>query len=255
MVEHEKEREEKSEMKCLFCNENFRGTWHEYLQWEFEEHQFNPGRPSNLIFIPELIALLRKQLDSNICICCGAQFPNQRTLRSHLRKKRHLRIPNDPSFDRYYMVNYLELNGRAPIDDEDDDLNAEMQPLEIAAADFNEIEVNETYCLICDNVFRNPEDAVRHMRQAHHFDLNDVRKLLKWDFYNCVRFVNFARYSKSRNHCFVCNGEVDSDYVKHIESHKDKCPMDLKKFVGEDQLLIPFIDGDPLLTVLEDNVE
>lgn len=249
--EHEVERERAEEMKCLFCGADFTGTWHEYLQWLFEVHQFNPGRPSNLVYIPELIALLRQQLESNACIYCSARFPNQRTLKSHLRKKKHMRIPNDPSFDRYYMVNYLELNGYSPDDDDDD---SEEKSLESEAADIADAEVNETVCLVCDATFPNPEDTIRHMRQAHSFDIDEVRRALKHDFYSCVRFINYARYAKSRKHCFVCNEEVDSDYAKHIEGHNVKHPCDFSKIASEDQLLIPFIDGDPLLTALEEDV-
>lgn len=251
--EHEIEREKVCEMKCLFCGEDFKGTWHEYLQWLFEKHQFNPGRPSNLVYIPELIDLLKKQLDNNICIYCSSHFPNQRTLKSHLRKKKHLRIPNDPSFDRYYMVNYLELNGYSPDDDEDE--YSEMKSLEAEAADFSDTEINETVCLICDSTFHNPEETIRHMRKQHNFDINVIRKLANNDFYNCVRFINYARYSKSRKHCFICGKEVDSDYEKHIEGHDIKYPKDFSNIVTEDQLLIPFIDGDPLLTALEEDVD
>lgn len=254
MREHEQERTLiQKDIPCLFCSEEpFTGTWHDYLQFLFKQHQFNPGRPANLIFIPELINLLHGQLENFICIFCGSQFPNQRTLRSHMRKKKHMRIPNDPSFDRYYMVNYLELDGSwqgEEIDDEDN------EPLEIAAQDFNDTEVNETLCLICESTFMNPEEVIRHMRQVHNFDINEIRNVLQNDFYNCVRFINFARYEKSKNHCFICEQYIADNYSDHIESHENKIPGQISKIFREDQLLIPFIDGDPLLTELEADVD
>ena len=253
MSEHEYERTHKQiDIPCLFCPSKFTGTWHEYLQWLFEEHQFNPGRPSNLIFIPRLIEYLRNQLDHNTCIFCGSQLPNQRTLRSHLRKKKHMKISNDPLFDKFYMINYLELDGPPPKDDDDDD-HGVMENFEEASKDFDETEVNETQCLICDCVFNSPEDCVWHMKVEHGFELSFIRNAYKGDFYNCVRFINYVRYNHNQGICFVCGEPVEGSYCEHYMSHKEKMPVNLPKLQGEDQLLIPVIEGDPLLTALEDS--
>ena len=253
MHEHEWERTcVQKQITCLFCADEFTGTWHEYLQWLFEKHTFNPGRPLNLVYIPELVELLRKELTANTCIFCKSVFPNQRKLKSHIRKKKHLRIPSDPVFDRFYMVNYLELDGdwQSGSDDE----ACQMEPLEVAAADdSSDAEVNETSCLICDAVCVSPTDAIRHMRLVHGFDIGELRKRMRYDFYNSVRFINYARYLKSKQICFVCQEHVDGDYAQHMTIHDDKIPTDLSHVIDEDQLLIPFIDGDPLLTELEND--
>ena len=255
MHEHEWERTCLQEpITCLFCADEFTGTWHGYLQWLFEKHTFNPGRPPNLVFIPELVELLRKELNANTCIFCKSVFPNQRKLKSHIRKKKHLRIPNDSMFDRFYMVNYLELDGDWQVGSDDEAL--EMEPLEAAAAeDFSDTEVNETVCLICEAVFPSPSDAIRHMKIVHGFDINELRKRMKYDFYNSVRFINYSRYMKSKHRCFICGCDVDGDYAQHISLHDEKIPDDLSRVIAEDQLLIPFIDGDPLLTELEDDID
>ena len=254
MVEHEHERTEMHHIDCLFCPNSFDGTWQGYLQWLFEEHQFNPGRPSNLIFIPKMIEVLRSKLESNVCIYCSSVFPNQRILRSHMRKKKHMKIPNDSYFDRFYMINYLELNGFTGSDDDDDNNFEHMESLELAAADDKETEVNETSCLICDYIFPSPEEVIQHMRNIHDFDIKLVRQKANYDFYNCVRFINFARYMKSNGRCFICKEFVEGDYPEHIQQHKVKFPEDTTGIFGEDQLLIPFIEGDPLLTELEDDI-
>jgi hypothetical protein len=252
MREHEAERTvPHSSLPCLFCSDLFDGTWHDYLQQLFETHQFNPGRPSNLVFIPNLVAAIRSDLDANVCMFCKCVFPNQRKLKSHMRKKRHMRIPADRGFDRFYMVNYLELDGRWEGGPEEDDSMEELE----AAADFDDVEISETVCLICDVVMMSPEDVVGHMKDAHAFDLADVRAALSRDFYNSVRFVNYARFMKARNRCFVCTETVTGDYAAHVEAHSDKVPSDLTPIVGEDQLLIPFIEGDPLLTELERDLD
>ncbi|EAY02372.1 hypothetical protein TVAG_030450 [Trichomonas vaginalis G3] len=252
MIEHEQERTiPNKDINCLFCPSTFNGTWHEYLQWLFEEHQFNPGRPSNLVYIPHLIQYLKNQLDNNICIFCGVQLPNQRTLRSHLRKKKHMKIPSDPIFDKYYMINYLEMDGKPDITDDDDD--QEMEPLEDALKDVNDTEINETQCLICDSVFQTPTECLVHMHNQHHFDISLIREAYKNDFYNCVRFINYIRYLYSQKICFVCNEPVEGDYAEHYMNHKEKMPKTLPKVDGEDQLLIPVIECDPLLTTIENN--
>jgi hypothetical protein len=254
MQEHEAERTvPQAALPCLFCPELFDGTWHDYLQWLFEKHQFNPGRPSNLVFIPQMVQCLRDELDNNICMFCKAVFPNQRKLRSHLRKKRHMRIPSDRAFDRFYMVNYLELDRQWEEDAEEEDDLDEMEALEVAAADFDEIEENETVCLVCDSALPTPEEAVAHLRALHGFEIREVRAALDRDFYDSVRFVNYARLMKSQNRCFVCGADVAGDYAEHVEAHESKVPVDLGQIRGDDRLLIPFFDEDPLLTELEND--
>ena len=251
---HDEERRVVHEdIPCLFCTEKFTGTWHEYLQRLFEEHQFNPGRPDNLVYIPEMVERLRSELMSNTCIFCNSVFPNQRTLKSHLRKKKHMKIPSDPFFDRFYMVNYLELNGDWRADDDDDRMD--MEPLESAIRDLSDTEVNETTCLICDLVLPSPDDIIKHMKEAHAFDIADIRKLVQGDFYNSVRIVNYCRYQKARHLCFVCGATVGDDYAAHIGSHDVKLPSDVERLCKEDQLLIPVIESDPLLTELENDDE
>jgi hypothetical protein len=100
-----------------------------------------------------------------------------------------------------------------------------------------------------------PEDVVGHMKGAHGFHLADVRAALNRNLYNSVRFVNYARFMKAQARCFVCAQTVAGDYAAHVEGHSNKVPIDLTPIVGEDQLLIPFIEEDPLLTELERDLE
>jgi len=252
MKAHDMERTAiQKDLPCLFCSEMFSGTWHGYLQWLFNEHQFNPGRPSNLVYIPNMISLLMKQLENNVCISCGEQHENQRKLKSHMRKNNHMRIPSDEVFDKFYLINYLELDSPVVESDDENDFT-KIESLEAAAADFNEIEINETVCLICDQTFPSPDEAIVHMRSIHKFSFDEIRAAFNGDFYNLVRFVNHARYMKSQNICFKCGKYIESEYSQHMAEHECKIPDDLSIIIGEDQLLIPFIESDPLLTSLED---
>jgi uncharacterized C2H2 Zn-finger protein len=251
--EHERTHSERG-LRCLFCEETFSGTWHDYLQWLFEKHSFNPGRPSNLVFIPELIALLRATLDANTCINCGEDFQTQKQLRSHMKKKPHTKIPDRRVFDRYYMVNYLEAGQTwRDIVAEGDGIEDEGS-LEDGLKDFENDDVwEETQCLICEMVASTPGDCVAHMDTIHGFKFTDVIEGVGSGFYELVRFVNWARARKKEGMCFICGTRlVGEQYADHIERHDRKCPVVRREDLAGEEFLIPVIEGDPLLTVLED---
>lgn len=68
------------------------------------------GNPQNLVFIDELIQQIENKLDSLQCIYCEKTFPDRNTLKEHMRKKLHKRInPQNKNYDKYYIVNYLEV--------------------------------------------------------------------------------------------------------------------------------------------------
>ena len=255
MIEHEQERTVVHEnIPCIFCNKTFTGTWQQYLQWLFDVHSFNPGRPANLVFIPELIEYLRKLISNHQCIHCYQKFPNAQQLRNHMKKKPHGKIPNEKKFDRYYMVNYLEegrnwhdIEKEGEVEFHDEDLEHAGEGLE-----FDEPEIDETKCLICDAVLCDPTECVRHMHSCHNFDFQTIRKILGKDFYHLVRFVNYARQMKIDHKCFICGEKIEGDYIEHIQSHTNITPHDISTILNDDRFLKPVIDGDPLLTILED---
>lgn len=256
MQEYEIERTKKIDnIPCLFCKNKFSGTWQEYLQWMFEQHRFNPGRPQNLIYIPQLIDHLRNQINNNICIHCQQQFNKPHLLRTHMKKKPHDKIPDSRFFDRFYMVNYLEagkkwqdIEQEGEIDDDESKIS-----IEEGLKDFDDdTVVDETQCLVCDTVLSRPEFVIDHMLRYHRFDLRDIQAALDKNFYKMIRFINYARSMKKDNRCFVCRCKVTGDYAEHIHSHDNKKPADLTLIDSDDQLLIPVIKEDPLLTVLED---
>ena len=44
------------------------------------------------------------------CLYCEKTFKDMPTLKEHMRKKQHKRVnPGNHVYDKYYMVNYLEL--------------------------------------------------------------------------------------------------------------------------------------------------
>lgn len=242
------------DIPCLFCRDKFTGTWQQYLQWLFEVHRFNPGRPQNLVYIPTLISYLRNLINNNICINCGQHFDKPHLLRSHMKKKPHDKIPDKRYFDRFYMVNYLEEGKKwQDIEKEDDDIDESKIPIEEGLKDFDDDTViDETKCLICDTVLSTPGFVVDHMLRYHHFSLKEVQKSIGSDFYKMIRFVNYARAAKNEKKCFICGAPVIDNYVDHIASHENKVPVDIATILSDDKYLIPVIKEDPLLTVLED---
>jgi hypothetical protein len=48
--------------------------------------------------------------DSLHCLFCNKVFKNQIVLKEHMRKKQHKKInPKDTEFDKFYVINYLEM--------------------------------------------------------------------------------------------------------------------------------------------------
>ena len=44
------------------------------------------------------------------CLYCEKEFPERQTLKDHMRKKQHRKLnPENRAYDKYYIVNYLEL--------------------------------------------------------------------------------------------------------------------------------------------------
>lgn len=256
MERHEYERTQRIEsIPCLFCKDTFTGTWHEYLQMLFDVHRFNPGRPQNLVYIESLVAHLRAKLNANCCIHCGQHFDKPHQLKAHMKKKPHDKIPDSKYYDRFYMVNYLEEGRKWREIAQEGDCDGAPESIEEGIKDFeNETEVSETKCLICDFVAPTPMQVAEHMVNFHQFDLAQVTKEFASDFYKLVKFVNYARMLKNQNKCFICGESITGYYAEHIHMHDVKTPADTS-FLYDDKYLIPVIESDPLITILEDNVE
>lgn len=72
-------------------------------------HSFHMGHPDNMIFIDELLAMLRDRLHVRFqCLGCDGTFQDYPTLRLHMRKKKHLQLRADCTlYDRFYLANYV----------------------------------------------------------------------------------------------------------------------------------------------------
>eukprot|EP01112_Ceratiomyxa_fruticulosa_P015885 TRINITY_DN4741_c0_g1_i2.p1 TRINITY_DN4741_c0_g1~~TRINITY_DN4741_c0_g1_i2.p1 ORF type:complete len:326 (-),score=69.99 TRINITY_DN4741_c0_g1_i2:102-1079(-) len=97
---------------CLFCPVKFHGEGARVRLFYhmFQIHGFNIGQPDNLVDINELLDLLQSKIDALQCIYCEKTFKSPPVLKLHMRKKKHFKIsPKNKIYDRFYVVNYLEM--------------------------------------------------------------------------------------------------------------------------------------------------
>jgi len=74
-----------------------------------ETHSFNVGQADNLVFVNEFLDTLKQKLDNLQCLYCERTFRDHTTLKEHMRKKLHKKInPKNKSYDKFYVINYLE---------------------------------------------------------------------------------------------------------------------------------------------------
>lgn len=123
----------KNKELCLFCPKEFDTCHTALFQHMFQVHGLNIGLPDNLVMRRDFIAALRRRLNGDdaspalhvssadadpaeldeegrfTCLYCSGRFTEAATLRRHMRKKGHVKVhPKDGTFDKYYMINYLE---------------------------------------------------------------------------------------------------------------------------------------------------
>ena len=61
----------------------------------------------------EFIETLRSRLKDLQCLSCAKTFKDRNTLKDHMRKKSHRGLnKDDRSFDKFYLINYLEMGKR-----------------------------------------------------------------------------------------------------------------------------------------------
>ncbi|KJE90940.1 hypothetical protein CAOG_02165 [Capsaspora owczarzaki ATCC 30864] len=110
LEQHSKEREDTSfSHPCLFCRFCETGNRSLLLDHMHQSHGFSIGLPDNLVFIRDYLTVLQNKLDRLQCLYCEKVFKSRDVLKSHMRKKKHIRVhPQNKEYDRFYMINYLE---------------------------------------------------------------------------------------------------------------------------------------------------
>nr|XP_057931637.1 zinc finger protein 277 isoform X2 [Doryrhamphus excisus] len=218
LEQQQKEREDCSFHRiCMFCNDEFTGNRSSLLNHMAREHSFSIGLPDNIVYCDELLDTLQSKVDNLQCLYCEKTFRDKTTLKDHMRKKAHRRInANNQQYDRFYVINYLELgktwaevqseDDRELVDDEDDDWS-DWQSHPVLAV-----------CLFCDHQSETMEQIYAHMKEVHSFDLHQLRTQLNLKFYQQVKLVNFIRRQIHQNRCYACQDKFRSrgEVLRHI---------------------------------------
>ncbi|XP_038562500.1 zinc finger protein 277-like [Micropterus salmoides] len=257
LEQQQKERDDSSFQRlCMFCSEEFAGNRSSLLNHMAREHSFSIGLPDNIVYCDQFLDTLQSKLDNLQCLYCEKTFRDKTTLKDHMRKKAHRRInANNCEYDRFYVINYLELgktweevqseDDRELVDDEDDDWS-DWRAHPVSAV-----------CLFCDHQSETMDQIYTHMKEAHGFDLHKVRTELNLRFYQQVKLVNFIRRQIHQSRCYGCQEKFASrdDVLRHIEAegHVMKLP-DMSTW-NQPQYYFPTYENDALLCTLSDSDE
>ncbi|XP_078139293.1 zinc finger protein 277 [Centroberyx gerrardi] len=255
LEQQQKERDDSSFQRlCMFCSEEFSGNRSSLLNHMAREHSFSIGLPDNIVFCSDFLDALQRKLDNLQCLYCEKTFRDKTTLKDHMRKKSHRRInASNREYDRFYVINYLELgktweevqseDDRELVDDEDDDWS-DWQAHPVCAV-----------CLFCDQQSETMEKIYRHMEEAHGFDLHKLRIDLNLRFYQQVKLVNFIRRQIHQSRCYGCQQSFScrAAALQHIMAagHVMKLP-DVSAW-DQPQYFFPTYENDALLCSLADS--
>ncbi len=222
LADHESEMQtELGPVKCILCNDMLSGTKEDLLSHIFTSHGFSVGLPTNLVHITHMLEAIRATLKANTCIYCHGQFKAYQQLRSHMRKRRHLRLdPRDARFDAFYMTNHLAVTKPtgATAPNSDSDSSSEYQEPTMAP--------EHVKCLYCPADLPSARDLDKHCIEAHNVDLQEWRggwRSAGLTMYERISLINHIR----RTGCT----EMPSK----------------EAFAGEGMQLVPVVAGDPLL--------
>ncbi|KAG9490198.1 hypothetical protein GDO78_005858 [Eleutherodactylus coqui] len=244
------------ERECMFCSEKFKGNRSVLFNHMNDEHSFNVGLPDNIVYCNEFLDTLQKKMDSLQCLYCEKTFKDKNTLKDHMRKKQHRRVnPRNHEYDRYYMINYLEL-GKSweEVQSEDDrelrDNNDEDW------SDWEEHPMS-VFCLFCEIQADTTEKLLLHMKDCHCFDLHTIKTDLRLKFYQQVKLVNFIRRQIHQCRCHSCQEKFQSktELIAHMEKDKHIGIVPDRSLWDQPQYYFPTYENDTLLCTLSDDEE
>lgn len=258
---------------CLFCRYTARGNRSKLIHHLYMIHHLNLGSPDNLVFVAEYIDTLREKFNRNECIYCEKIYPDRMALMEHMRKRGHREVnPKNHYYDKFYIINYLELGKRwldvlaEDFEDAtphfvDSDEEEEEESWNEWNQDTNEEQELLTVCLFCDQAEEDIDGMFKHMNEEHTFDLLDMIKSEKLTFYDRVKFVNYVRKMNYKCKCFVCGMDDLHSFValrKHMQIHKDKLSQAIMKKRDEwehEEYLVPIFENDHLLWMLQSHLQ
>lgn len=246
LLSKEKEQAEDVIM-CIFCRICFsRKVIFDHL---YDIHSFYIGHPDNIVNLDGFLNLLSEKMMFLKCIYCEKTFTSPSVLRLHMRKKKHFKVnPNNSEYDKFYLVNYLELGKNWRKDDnEEEDYNIKSEEENCSIEDWNDPETDEpTMCLFCDFIGNNPDIVGGHLIESHGFNLNQLFPDESRDFYERIKFINYCREMSFHNKCFFCTNEFE-DLPSHFRENPNHLTLPDMEVFQDIKYLLPFYEEDPIL--------
>ncbi|KAF7287645.1 hypothetical protein GWI33_005993 [Rhynchophorus ferrugineus] len=219
----EYERTDKNFIKqCLFCKYKNEGTRKDYLNHLSVQHNL--------------------QLDRNI-------------LKEHMRKKLHKRInPQNCEYDKFYIVNYLEVDKDWRVIEKEDDRYAlpigSTENSDEEYSDWNEKEDSIT-CLFCTKTETDINIMCLHMINEHNFDF--ISSTNDLDFYQKIKLVNYIRKMIHNRKCPYCNQiEESSDALEEHLGNFKHCIIPSTEVFNQPEFYFPTYENDTFLYLIED---
>jgi len=187
-----------------------------------------------------------------------------------MRKKRHREVnPTNNYYDRFYVINYLEL-GKKWLEVLAEDFEDTMPTFLDSDEEEEEESWNEwredaeaenemtAVCLFCDDAFDKIAKLLDHMKEIHKYDLKKIFEDGRFGFYDRFKFINYTRKMSHEFTCFICGTNDLRSWPalrKHLESPEHLAiPIERQKW-DKDEYLIPIYENDNLLCLLEDVLE
>ncbi|XP_054427345.1 zinc finger protein 277 [Pteronotus mesoamericanus] len=239
---------------CMFCSEEFFGNRSVLLNHMSREHAFNIGLPDNIVNCSEFLHTLQKKLDNLQCLYCEKTFRDENTLKGHMRKRQHRRVnPKNREYDRFYVINYLEL-GKSWEEVQSEDDRELLDHQEEDWSDWEERPVSAV-CLFCEKQAETIEKLCVHMEDAHDFDLLKIKSELGLSFYQQVKLVNFIRRQIHQRRCYGCHAEFATSAAlrSHLGEAKHAALLPAAATWDQPEYYFPTYENDSLLCTLSDS--
>ncbi|XP_024418798.2 zinc finger protein 277 isoform X1 [Desmodus rotundus] len=239
---------------CMFCSEEFLGNRSVLLNHMSREHAFNIGLPDNIVHCSEFLHTLQEKLDNLQCLYCEKTFRDKTALRDHMRKRRHRRVnPKNRAYDRFYVINYLEL-GKSWEEVQSEDDRELIDHQEEDWSDWEE-QPASAVCLFCEKQAETIEKLCIHMKGAHEFDLLEIKAELGLNFYQQVKLVNFIRRQIHQGLCYGCHARFPSraDLQAHMEAARHASLLPHAATWDQPEYYFPTYENDSLLCKLPDS--
>lgn len=259
------------QQQCIFCRYTARGNRSKIIHHLYMIHHLNLGSPDNLVFVTEYIEHLKEKLQRNECIYCEKTFGDRNILMDHMRKRNHREVnPKNHYYDKFYIINYLELGKRwldVLAEDFEDTmptfLDSDEEEEDNTWCEWQEdnIDADETrvVCLMCHESDDTVEGLLAHMKEKHEFDFVKLIDGNRLDVYQRMKLINFIRKQNFNAVCFVCQRSDlgnTQELAKHIQEHEKPIEnLPDKSLWDTEEFLVPIFGNDNFLWRIESLLE